>query len=55
MDLNTLLLKLNKIELLIAVLSNRQSKCLCGSGEKLRKCHPLVFQGINKIKKGITL
>ncbi len=46
-----LLNRLSKEELLKAILTNRQSKCLCGSNKKLRKCHPLVFEGIKKIKQ----
>jgi len=43
--------RLSKEEIAIALLTNRQSKCLCNSREKLRKCHPLVFKGINKMKE----
>ncbi len=49
-DTPTLLLELEKHEILSFMNTNRQSSCLCGSGQKLRKCHPLIFQGINKIK-----
>jgi hypothetical protein len=49
-EFDILLSKLNKIEILEALLINRQSQCLCGSGKKLRKCHPLIFKGINKLK-----
>jgi len=28
----------------------RQSKCICGSNIKMRKCHNQVWQGIKKIK-----
>lgn len=43
---------LDKQELIQALLTNRQSTCLCGRGKKLRKCHPLIFRGITKLKKG---
>ncbi|WP_345986623.1 SEC-C domain-containing protein [Sulfurimonas sp. HSL-1656] len=49
-DLERLLELLEKKELAQALLTNRQSRCLCGSGKKLRKCHPFVFRGINKLK-----
>lgn len=49
-DLNKLLHRLDKIEIIQALMTNRQSQCLCGSGEKLRKCHPLIFRGINKMR-----
>jgi len=49
-NLNELLHRLDKIEIIQALMTNRQSQCLCGSGEKLRKCHPLVFAGVNKMK-----
>lgn len=52
-SLEKLFQRLSKKELSLALLTNRQSKCLCGKNEKLRKCHPLVFKGINKIKKEI--
>lgn len=41
---------LDKKELIQALLTNRQSPCMCGSGKKLRKCHPLIFRAINQIK-----
>lgn len=41
---------LDKKELIKALLTNRQSQCLCGSGKKLRNCHPLIFRAINKMK-----
>ena len=37
-------------EITSLVLKNRQSECLCGSGKKMRKCHPLIYRGIMKIK-----
>ena len=43
--------RLTKEELAKALVTNRQSKCLCGKGKKMRSCHPLVFKGINKMKK----
>jgi len=49
--LQKLLSSLSKKELLVVVSTNRQSKCLCGSNEKLRKCHTKVFKGINKLKQ----
>lgn len=49
-DIQQLLSELEKYEILAFMNTNRQSKCLCGSGQKLRICHPLIFQGINKIK-----
>ena len=49
--LQKLLSSLSKKELLMTVSTNRQSKCLCGSNEKLRKCHTKVFKGINKLKQ----
>ncbi len=42
--------RLSKEELAKVLLSNRQSRCLCGKGKKMRHCHPLVFRGISKIK-----
>lgn len=54
-DLNELLVRLDKVEIMSILMLNRQSKCLCDSGEKLRKCHPLIFKGINKMKKEIAL
>ena len=53
-DLQELLERLNKVEIIQALIVNRQSKCLCGSGDKLRKCHPLIFKGINKMKTVIS-
>lgn len=52
-DTERLLEILSKKELCQALLTNRQSLCLCGSGEKLRKCHSLVFRGIAKLKKHV--
>lgn len=49
-DLERLLELLEKKELAQALLTNRQSKCLCGDKKKLRKCHPLIFKAINKLK-----
>jgi len=43
--------RLAKEELAKALLTNRQSRCLCGKGKKMRSCHPLVFRGINKMKR----
>ena len=43
--------RLTKEELAKALITNRQSKCLCGKGKKMRHCHPLVFQGISKMKQ----
>ncbi len=50
MGLNELIEKLTKKEIISALLCNRQSKCLCGSGEKLRSCHPLIFKAISRMK-----
>lgn len=52
-DFSKLIIILKKDEVLKVMNTNRQNICLCGSGFKLRKCHPLVFKGINKIKKQI--
>ena len=49
--LKELLERLSKVEIVTALMINRQNQCLCGSGKKLRKCHPSVFKGINKMKK----
>lgn len=49
-DFKELVHRLDKLEIMKVLLVNRQSKCLCGSAEKLRKCHPLIFRGINKMK-----
>ncbi len=49
-SLQELFSRLTKEELAKALLTNRQSKCLCGKGKKLRSCHSLVFKGINKMK-----
>ncbi len=43
--------RLTKEELAKALTTNRQSRCLCGKGKKMRHCHPLVFRGINKMKQ----
>jgi hypothetical protein len=43
--------RLSKEELAKALLINRQSRCLCGKGKKMRSCHPLVFRGINQMKE----
>ncbi len=50
-DTEKLLEVLDKKELIQALLTSRQSPCLCGSGKKLRKCHPWVFRGITKLKR----
>lgn len=42
--------RITKIELFQVLLTNRQSKCLCGSGKKLRQCHKTIFKGIGKMK-----
>lgn len=49
-SLKELVYRLDKAELVHVLVTNRQSTCLCGSGNKLRKCHTRVFQGINKMK-----
>lgn len=54
MTLQELFERLHKEEIAIALLTNRQSKCLCGRGKKMRKCHPLVFKGINKMKRELS-
>ena len=54
MTLQELFNRLSKEELAKALLTNRQSKCLCGKGGKMRKCHPLVFKGINKMKRDLS-
>jgi len=53
-DLASLLTQLEKYEILTLININRQSLCLCGSGKKLRKCHPLIFKGINMLKKSVS-
>ena len=45
--------RLTKEELAKALLTNRQSRCLCGKGKKMRSCHPLIFRGINKMKQSL--
>jgi hypothetical protein len=52
-EFDSLLSKLDKLEIIECLLVNRQSMCLCGSREKLRKCHPLVFKGIQMIKNEV--
>lgn len=52
-SLKSLIEKLDKKEIMKILLVNRQSECLCGSGKKLRKCHPMVFSGINRMKINI--
>jgi hypothetical protein len=47
--------RLTKEELAKALLTNRQSRCLCGKGKKMRSCHPLLFRGINKMKGELSL
>ena len=54
-SLQELFKRLRKEELATALLTNRQSKCLCGKGKKMRKCHPLIFKGINKMKGELSL
>jgi hypothetical protein len=50
-SLDKLLKSFEKNEIISLVLKNRQSDCLCGSGIKMGKCHPLIFKGISKMKK----
>jgi hypothetical protein len=52
-EINQLTSLLDQNEKSILINITRQSPCLCGSGKKLRNCHPLVFQGISKMKKNI--
>jgi hypothetical protein len=49
-SLQELFKKLSKEEIAVTLLTNRQSKCLCGKGKKLRKCHPLIWKGVIKMK-----
>lgn len=49
-NLDRLIDVMDKKEIMYTLLKNRQSLCLCGSGKKLRTCHPLVFRAINKMK-----
>ncbi|HFU76852.1 MAG TPA: hypothetical protein ENK66_11475 [Arcobacter sp.] len=49
-SLDKLLSFFDKREIISLVLKTRQSDCLCGSGKKMRKCHPLIFKGIQKIR-----
>ncbi|MCB4766681.1 MAG: hypothetical protein LGB66_05800, partial [Sulfurovum sp.] len=49
-DIQELFRRLSKEEIAKARVTNRQSRCLCGKGKKMRNCHPLVFKGFNKIK-----
>jgi len=30
-----------------------EHRCFCGSGRKIRKCHPKVFEGLRKLKEDI--
>lgn len=53
--LEDLISNLDKFELINICLVNRQSKCLCESNKKLRKCHPNVFGGIQKFKRYIKI
>ena len=50
-DMNRLFELVEKRDLVKAVATNRQSLCLCGSGKKLRKCHPLIYKAIHKIRQ----
>ena len=50
-SLDKLLSFFDKREIISLVLKTRQSTCLCESGEKMRLCHPLIFRGIQKMKK----
>jgi len=43
----------DKREIISLVLKTRQSTCLCGSRKKMRKCHPLIYRGIQKIRSSI--
>ena len=54
MTLQELFERLSKQEIARVLLTNRQSKCLCGKGKKMRKCHSLVFKGINKMKRELS-
>ena len=49
-SLDKLLCFFDKKEIISLVLKNRQSNCLCGSCKKMRKCHPLIYRGIQKIR-----
>jgi len=49
-SLDKLLNIFDKKEIISLILTNRQSNCLCGSGGKMRKCHPIIYKGISKIK-----
>ncbi len=49
-DIQELISRLTKVEIIKTLLLNRQSECLCGSRKKLRKCHPMILRGINKMK-----
>ena len=49
-NLDRLIDVMHKKEIIQILLKNRQSSCLCGSGKKLRICHPVVFRAVNKIK-----
>jgi len=48
--LDKLLKFFEKKEIVSLVLKNRQSYCLCGSGKKMRKCHPMIYKGVMKMK-----
>jgi len=50
MSLDKLLYFFEKKEIISLVLKNRQSYCLCGSGKKMRKCHPMIYKGVMKMK-----
>ena len=50
-DIKRLFELVEKRDLVKAVTTTRQSACLCGSGKKLRACHPLIYQAISKIKQ----
>ena len=49
-NLDKLLNAFDKKEIISLMLKNRQSNCLCGSKQKMRKCHPMIYKGISKIK-----
>ena len=53
MSFDELLEKFSKRDLVLIFAQNRQSRCLCGKNMKLRKCHPLVYEGIVKMKNEI--
>ena len=50
MSIDIVLSSLHKKEIITLILRNRKRYCLCDGEKKMRKCHPLIYRGIMKIK-----